>query len=455
MHSKAIITSVPLLGLGETVKRAPPVLAMCILLLLIPASFASGYIDLTVAESKDFVDCNLSSVILDVRTQDEYLSGHIRNAKHIPVAELEGRLGELNTTSKILVYCSLGGRSATASQILVNNGFLHVYNMLGGVTAWIDAGYPVYIRYPSIQGAINETHMGETVFVSQGLYYEHLTISKPLKLVGESPETTIIDGEDLGTLIRVEADGVLVTGFMLRKCGCPCGGNSGVYIEDGHRDVNVSHNLITQNGGYGISVEGGINMSFADNTLTNNSYGVRISNSSYVAVSDNIFSNNTSFGLYMSFSDDGVFCGNDFSDNVYSVGFFYSSNNTFYHNNMLNSAEHVFTQNSLSTWDNGCEGNYWSNYDGTDLDGDGVGDTDIPWEGVDDYPLMTIYWNPGDIDHDMDVDIFDVVRAASAYGSTPSDPNWNPHCDTAQPYGVISIYDIVTIASNYGKKCNR
>lgn len=61
----------------------------------------------------------------------------------------------------------------------------------------------------------------------------------------------------------------------------------------------------------------------------------------------------------------------------------------------------------------------------------------------------------GDIDHDMDVDIFDAVRCGIAYGSTPSSPNWNPNCDIAEPYGVIDIFDLVTIAGNYGEEYTR
>lgn len=44
-------------------------------------------------------------------------------------------------TKDVIVYCSNGGRSATASQTLVDNGFSSVYNMLGGITAWKSAGY--------------------------------------------------------------------------------------------------------------------------------------------------------------------------------------------------------------------------------------------------------------------------------------------------------------------------
>lgn len=427
-------------------------IVLCMLLFSLPASLAGGYTNLTALQAKSMLDSTPSIVVLDVRTQDEYNSGHIKTTRHIPLVELEGRLGELDPTSEILVYCMLGGRSATASQLLVDNGFLHVYNMLGGLTAWTDAEYPVYVRYSSIQGAINETHTGETIFVSQGLYYEHLNITKPLTLVGENAETTIIDGEDSGTIVRVEADGVAVTDFTLRKCGCPCGGNSGVYIESGHRNVDVTHNLITQNGGYGISVDGSREVNLADNALTNNNYGVRLNNSTQITVVDNAISNNTNFGIYVSFSNNSAFHGNDISNNTYGIGLFYSINNTYCHNNIINNAEPVYVYDSSDTWDNGCEGNYWSDYNGLDSNSDGIGDTYLPWEDVDNYPLMTVYWNPGDVDHDLDVDIFDVVKAASAYDSTPPDTNWNPHCDIAQPYGVISIYDIVLIAGSYGKE---
>ena len=92
---------------------------------------------------------------MDVRNQSEYDAGHIRNAKLIPVWQLATRLNELNKTDEILVYCKSGVRSAAASLTLADNGFSHVYNMLGGIMAWINVTYPVYVKYSSIQGAIN------------------------------------------------------------------------------------------------------------------------------------------------------------------------------------------------------------------------------------------------------------------------------------------------------------
>lgn len=81
-------------------------------------------------------------IILDVRNQDEYNNGHIEGAVLIPVSELESRLDELPKDKPIIVYCRSGSRSRSAADILVKNGFTHVYDM-GGIGGWINSGYPV------------------------------------------------------------------------------------------------------------------------------------------------------------------------------------------------------------------------------------------------------------------------------------------------------------------------
>jgi len=86
-------------------------------------------------------------LILDVRSQGEYDSGHLNNSVLIPVDELENRLDEIAeyNSTEIIVYCASGGRSVTASNILVSNEFSLVYNMMGGITAWIGEGYPTVV----------------------------------------------------------------------------------------------------------------------------------------------------------------------------------------------------------------------------------------------------------------------------------------------------------------------
>ena len=65
-----------------------------------------------------------------------------------------------------------------------------------------------------------------------------------------------------------------------------------------------------------------------------------------------------------------------------------SQYNTFYRNNIINNTNQVSLLGGYNSWDNGAEGNYWSDYDGIDLNGDGIGDTGVPHFGVDYYPLM-------------------------------------------------------------------
>lgn len=62
------------------------------------------------------------------------------------------------------------------------------------------------------------------------------------------------------------------------------------------------------------------------------------------------------------------------------------------------------------------------------------------------------YWNPADVNDDLKVDIFDVLICANAYLATPSDPEWNPRCDLANPYDLISIFDIMTIVGSFGEE---
>jgi rhodanese-related sulfurtransferase len=81
-------------------------------------------------------------LLLDVRTPEEFASGHIPGAVNISVDALASRLSELPTNQPIVVYCRSGNRSVTASQILAEAGYTSIYD-LGGIIAWEAAGLPV------------------------------------------------------------------------------------------------------------------------------------------------------------------------------------------------------------------------------------------------------------------------------------------------------------------------
>ena len=83
--------------------------------------------------------------ILDVREADEYASGHLPEAKNIPTSKLAERIGELEKfkDKPIIVCCASGMRSNKACGELKKNGFEKLFNLSGGVDAWVGAGYPV------------------------------------------------------------------------------------------------------------------------------------------------------------------------------------------------------------------------------------------------------------------------------------------------------------------------
>jgi rhodanese-related sulfurtransferase len=81
-------------------------------------------------------------LLIDVRTPEEFDSGHIQDAINISVETLPDRLTEVPGDLPIVVYCRSGNRSATAARILVSAGYQPVYD-LGGIQTWIAEGYPV------------------------------------------------------------------------------------------------------------------------------------------------------------------------------------------------------------------------------------------------------------------------------------------------------------------------
>lgn len=89
-------------------------------------------------EARDRADLHL----LDVREPEEWQAGHIAGARHIPLGQLRGRLGELPKDKTILAVCRSGSRSDSAARGLRTLGYT-VENLEGGVTAWKQAGLPL------------------------------------------------------------------------------------------------------------------------------------------------------------------------------------------------------------------------------------------------------------------------------------------------------------------------
>jgi len=83
--------------------------------------------------------------VLDVREVDEFAAGHLPDSVNIPVTKLAERVGELDKfkDKPVIVCCASGMRSSKACGELKKHGFDKLYNLSGGVDAWVGAGYPI------------------------------------------------------------------------------------------------------------------------------------------------------------------------------------------------------------------------------------------------------------------------------------------------------------------------
>jgi len=398
-------------------------LSLCIVdLLELQVAYASPYRSINVNTAYNMITNGSypNLVALDVRTQNEYDSGHIYGAVWIPHTELEARIGELasHEDHEIIVYCKSGSRSVTASEVLDSHNFTKIYNMLEGISAWKSADYPVWIatvhnvnttlNYDTIQAAIDtpQTLDGHTIFVEEGIYYEHVVVNKAISLVGEDKSTTVIDGNETAFCVNVTANNVAVTGFTVQKS------DYGIVLDNSSYTL-VSDNIVSDND-WGIYAKSD-NNSIVRNVVTHNLDGIHL-RGSYTTVAQNIFSSN-SFSIYLYMCGNNTIVSNEVlnsgwgielvhsryvtvignivsGSNGVGVAVAYGGNNTIYHNNVINNADQVFIcQSHNNTWDNGVEGNYWSDYNGADPNHDGIGNTEyvIDANNTDHFPLMGMF----------------------------------------------------------------
>jgi len=85
------------------------------------------------------------TTVVDVRSAEEFAAGHLRDAKHIPLADLGNRIGELDKSKNrtVVVVCQSGARGDKAARQLQAAGFEDVHSLEGGLAAWTAAGLPV------------------------------------------------------------------------------------------------------------------------------------------------------------------------------------------------------------------------------------------------------------------------------------------------------------------------
>ena len=105
------------------------------------------YEDITVKEAYSLIQDNKENnnfVILDVRTPQEYASGHLENTVNIDYNSptFQDSLASLDKNKTYLVYCQTGNRSSKAIELMKKLDFAKVFNMVGGIVEWLNNELP-------------------------------------------------------------------------------------------------------------------------------------------------------------------------------------------------------------------------------------------------------------------------------------------------------------------------
>lgn len=287
------------------------------------------------------------------------------------------------------------------------------------------------LNYTSIQSAIDapETVDGHTILVDAGTYFEHVVIGKSLVLVGECRNETAIDGLGAGTVVHVVSNYVILKGFGVRNA------QSGVFLDHSENSV-VEENSVT-----GITETYAIYASYCRNLTIernivgpNDVSGILVTNSiDFTVTRNNVFSNGAreGYGLNANASAKGLIAWNNAYNNSYDgiglgrgcnnctvVGNNVSANriwgiwldsdstgNLLYRNNIVDNGGQV-SVNLANHWDNGLEGNYWTDNVGPDVNKDGIVDQPFVINGnnYDNYPLDGMFL-PFETNYGYQVDI--------------------------------------------------
>ena len=173
----------------------------------------------------------------------------------------------------------------------------------------------------TIQQGVRVARPGDTVFVCSGTYYENVVINKPITLIGEDKDDTIIYGDTTydiqSAVINVTSNGVIVAGFTVRGC------DFGILLyHSSYCDVlgnDVSINYLD-----GIRLDSANYNTIFGNMALNEYVGIRLQNSSNNMVQNNTASNMIYSGhgiLLETYSSSNTITGNVISNNYYGISF--------------------------------------------------------------------------------------------------------------------------------------
>ena len=245
-------------------------------------------------------------------------------------------------------------------------------------------------NYSSIQDAIDAAFSGDTIYVYDNLspYIENIIIDKSITLIGEDRDTTVIDGVNLGNVVTVDCNCVIVSGFTIQNSGEHDGG-----IDISSNNSIICDNIILKNG-IGIDIRYSFNNTISNNEIilnnkdgiylynsnsnnitgnilfSNNRTGILLRGSSFNTLSRNVIDSNKYLGIYITVSiiastlvklhsQFNIIRGNHITSNN-GVGIYLldSGFNTIIKNNFINNELNAFVKNEIfhrNRW----RQNYW------------------------------------------------------------------------------------------------
>lgn len=109
------------------------IIALILIIILSLNTKENAYHKITSEEAKKLI--KQETIMIDVRTKEEYESGHIENAINIPYDDINNKTLKKQKNINIIVYCQSGNRSKTAANTLIKLGYKNVYD-LGSINNW-------------------------------------------------------------------------------------------------------------------------------------------------------------------------------------------------------------------------------------------------------------------------------------------------------------------------------
>jgi thioredoxin 1 len=166
-------------------------------------------VNLSAQEFESKIKEHTNATILDVRTPGEYEKGHIENSINYDWNgnQFDKQIVNLDKSEPIYIYCLGGGRSAAAADMLLSNGFKHVYELTGGIMNWNAASLPVTIQSKSVSKGMTRQQFDDLLKSDKLILVNYNAVwCAPCKKMKPYLEEISTEMADKVIIIRIDAD---------------------------------------------------------------------------------------------------------------------------------------------------------------------------------------------------------------------------------------------------------